>query len=152
LGERLRIPDGDFGEHLPVDGNSGFFEAVHKFAIGQTLFARGGVYPGYPKLAQVAFFVFAVLISGGKRLFNLLYRHAKAAALIAIITFAQFKNPFLSFVSWNAVFYSHNAKSPFRARRGAVCGPEAFETALPEDRSFAWPHHLLANRRFAFGK
>jgi hypothetical protein len=56
-----------FSKDLPVQDDTGHFESMHEFAVGQVIHPRSGINSGDPQAAKIPFFDFAVPVGIGKR-------------------------------------------------------------------------------------
>src|SRR5438132_14259100 len=113
LAERLRIPDRQVREHLPVDVDPGHFEAVHELVVGHALAARGGVYPGDPELAHVALARPPVAIGVLEGVEDRLVGRPEERPVCHPGTFGEDQGLLVAFARWNA------ALDPRHRRPGA---------------------------------
>ena len=88
-GERLFIVDGDLGEHLAVDDDARFLEAIHEFGIGDVVETASGVDPLDPKLAVVALDEATGIVGITKRMANLFFRGLEEKMLGTKVTFGS---------------------------------------------------------------
>ena len=66
LGESRHIVNGQLGQHLPVDGDAGFLQAVHQKAVGHALGPGSGVDAGDPQPPEISLLSLSVGIGPGK--------------------------------------------------------------------------------------
>ena len=63
FGKGLLVGDGEFGEDLPVDLDTGLAQTVYERAVGHVVETGPGIDPGDPETAEITFPCAAIAIS-----------------------------------------------------------------------------------------
>ena len=86
-GEGLGIGDGDLGEHLAVDDDTGLLQTIHEFGVGDVVGAASGIDSLDPEFAIIALDEAARIIRIAEGVANLFLRGLEEKVLGAEITF-----------------------------------------------------------------
>ena len=115
FGETLRIMDGNLGEHLAVELDTGLSAAVDKSAVGNPVHAACGIDADDPQAAEIAFFVLTVHIGHGLCTVNSFSGCAEKLATRASETLGELQAAVSSAARGRGIGYSwHDTVSTIR--------------------------------------
>src|SRR5579862_7801244 len=108
----LRICNGDVGENLAVDLDTGLAEALDEAAVGEAVGAAPSTDAGDPETAELALFVAAVAVGVVAALRKLLIGSFEEAALAAEIAAGGFQNLVVALLYKRPAFNARHGSSP----------------------------------------
>ena len=96
--------DGNLGEHLAVEGDAGFLEAIHKLGVVHVIELAAGGDPGDPQAAERSLFLFSADERVAPGLHYRFFRGAEQLASSKEISFCELLNFLSSFMGHDPAF------------------------------------------------
>ena len=93
--KRVRVVQGQVGEHFAVELDACFFELAHQYRIRHAFQTGGCAYTYYPQRAEVAFFLLTVAVSINQTFFDGVLGNRPNIFPCAVVTFGEFQDFFL---------------------------------------------------------
>jgi hypothetical protein len=145
--ERLRIVDGNFTEHLTVQGDIGLFTAINKLAVPYPALPACGAQSNDPQAPEIAFSAFAIDSGVDVRAESGFFGKTILAACCAAIALDRFEDSFFRLAPCSAFSYSWHVSFPLKLGHSSrLLAAAEWVPTQAEKQACSMDHELFPQR------
>lgn len=104
--ERIGVVQGQVGQYLTVQLDTGFLQTSHQHRVGHTVSPATGADTDDPQGAEIALFLLTVAVSINQTFFDGVFGYRPHIFPRAIVTFGQFEDLFATRARSNCIYRS----------------------------------------------